>query len=74
MGTVARKFSTKRKRSPVGAVDFEAEGQCISSTIKENKKRLYETKGIKRGVLTLQVPIVTNINFLLKISICCQEK
>ena len=25
-------------------------------------------------VLTLQVPIVTNINFLLTISICCQEK
>ena len=24
--------------------------------------------------LTLQVPIVTNINFLLTISICCQEK
>ena len=45
MGTVAKKFSTKRKRSSAGAVNFEAESPASHQPSKKTK-RLYEAKGI----------------------------
>ena len=50
MGTVAKKFSTKRKRSSAGAVNFEAESPASHQPSKKTKRN-YETTGMILAIL-----------------------
>ena len=49
-------------------------GECFMHLWELQRKMDWRLCTMGTVSLTLQVPVVTNINFLLTISICCQEK
>ena len=46
LGTVAKEFSTKRKRSSVGDVNFEAESPASHQPLKKSKRYFMKPKGM----------------------------
>ena len=61
-------FFTKNNR-----VNFTGEKSKVKLSKMHNKKLNLVLVVVLRSLLTLEVPIVTKINFLLTISIHCQE-
>ena len=61
-------FFTKNNR-----VNFTGEKSKVKLSKMHNKKLNLVLVVVLRSLLTLEVPIVTNSNFLLTISIHCQE-